>query len=180
MELPIQITRRNVNLSAAQEENIRNKAEKLDQFYDHIIGCRILVEVPHRHSHKGVLYTVRLDITVPGNELVVKREAHEDIYVAIRDSFDAARRKLQEFSHRQRGEVKNHVALPHAVVSKLFSQEGYGFIEGTDGREIYFHENSVLNGAFRRLAVGAEVRFSEEMGEKGPQASTVTVISRAR
>ena len=102
MELPIQITRRNVNMSAAQEESIMKKAEKLDQFYDHIIGCRILVEVPHRHRHKGALYTVRLDITVPGGELVVKRESHEDIYVAIRDTFDVARRKLQEFSRRQR------------------------------------------------------------------------------
>ena len=177
MELPIQITRRNLKLSAAQEENIRNKAEKLNQFYDHIIGCRVLVEVPHRHHHKGVLYSLRLDITVPGSELVVKREAHEDIYVAIRDTFDVARRQLQDFSRRQRGEVKVHEAVPHAVVTKLFSQEGYGFIEESGGREIYFHENSVLNRGFRHLDVGSQVRFSEEMGEKGPQASSVTPVS---
>lgn len=180
MELPLQITKRNVSLSEAQKENIRLKAEKLNQFYDKIMGCRVWVEAPHRHQNKGILYTVRIDLTVPGGELVVKREPHEDIYVAIRDAFDSARRQLQTYRRRQRGEVKRHEPVAHALISKLFPKEGYGFLEAPGGPEIYFHRNSVLNGGFDDLEVGAEVRFNEEPGDEGPQASTVTPIVRRR
>jgi ribosomal subunit interface protein len=173
MNLPLQITVRNVSLSAAAESEIREKASKLDSFYDRIMSCRVTVDAPHRHSHKGILYDVRIDMTVPGAELAVRREPNEDIYVAIRDAFDAARRQLEEFGRRQRGDVKTHEAPPRARVSKLFHEEGFGFLETPDGREIYFHQNSVLDGGFNRLKIGTEVRFAEEDGEKGPQASTV-------
>lgn len=108
MKLPLQITTRNISLSEAAENTIRDKAAKLETFHDNITGCRVLVEVPHRHKHHGMAYNVNIDITVPGNEIVVKREPNEDLYVAIRDSFDAARRQLQEFSARRRGDVKTH------------------------------------------------------------------------
>lgn len=178
MKLPLQITVRDVSLSGAVEADIREKATKLDSFYDQIMSCRVIVEAPHRHQHQGVLYNVRIDLTVPGKEIVVKHEPHEDIYVAVRDAFDAARRQIEDFARRQRGDVKAHETPPHARVSKLFPAEGYGFLETPDGREIYFHRNSVLQGGFDRLSTGAEVRFSEEMGEKGPQASTVALIGK--
>jgi cold shock CspA family protein len=176
MQLPLQVTTRNLSLSAAAEETIRNKAEKLDLFCGSIMGCRVVVDAPHRHKNKGVLYCVRLDITVPGAELVIKREPHEDIYVSIRDTFDAARRKLQDYVRKQRGRVKQHEEAPHARISKLFANEGYGFLTTPDGREVYFHRNSLLNTPFEKLELGAEVRFVEEMGEEGPQASTVTKL----
>ena len=71
------------------------------------------------------------------------------------------------------GQVKRHEAAPQGRVARLFPEEGYGFIESVDGREIYFHRNAVVNGGFERLAVGAAVRFAEASGDKGPQASTV-------
>jgi len=108
MKLPLQITTRNISLSEAAEQAIREKAEKLNTFTDRIISCRVLVEVPHRHKHQGVSYNVLIDITVPGTEIVVKREPNEDLYVAIRDAFDAARRQVQDYVQRQRGEVKVH------------------------------------------------------------------------
>jgi ribosomal subunit interface protein len=178
MKLPLQITVRNVSISAAVEEDIREKAARLDVFCDQIMGCRVVVEAPHRHSHQGIFYNVRIDLTLPGAELVVKREPNEDIYVAVRDAFDAARREVEDFVRRQRGDVKSHEAPPHARVSKLFPERGYGFLETPDGRAIYFHRNSVLSEGFDRLKIGTEVRFSEEMGEKGPQASTVTLIGK--
>jgi ribosomal subunit interface protein len=178
MAVSLQITVRNVSLSEAAEENIRERASKLDSFYDRITSCRVTVDAPHRRQHKGILYDVRIDMTVPGSELVIKREPHEDVYVAIRNAFDAARRQLEDFARRQRGEVKSHVAPPHARISKLFPEEGYGFLETPGGREVYFHRNSVLNGGFDRLKIGMEVRFAEEEGEKGPQASTVTPIGK--
>jgi cold shock CspA family protein len=122
------------------------------------------------------LYNVRIDMTVPGAELVIKREPNEDLDVAIRDAFDAARRQLEDFARRHRGAVKHHEELPHARISALFPDKSYGFLTTSDGREIYFHEHSVINCDFKHLQVGMEVHFTEERGEKGPQASTLTVI----
>src|SRR4030067_658036 len=115
---------------------------------------------------------------VPGSELVVKREPHEDLYVAIRDAFDAARRQLEEHVRRQREAPKTETAREapaYARVARLLSAQDHGFLETHDGREVYFHRNSVLNGGFDRLKVGVEVRYTEELGEKGPQASTVAL-----
>lgn len=176
MRLPLQLSVRNMSLSEAAEADIREKAARLDSFYDQVMGCRVIVEAPHRHHRKGVLYNVRIDMTVPGSEIVIKREPHEDLYVAIRDAFDAARRQLEDFARRRRGDVKTHEAPSHARVTKLLAE--YGFLETPDGREIYFHRNSVLDGGFDRLKTGAEVRFSEEEGEQGPQASTVALIGK--
>ncbi len=173
MQLSLQITSRNMSLSEAAEQTIREKAGKLDQFYDKITSCRVIVECPHRHNHQGVLYNVHILITVPGSEVVVKREPNEDLYVAIRDAFDAARRQLQDLIRRQRGEIKAHEAAPHGVVSKIFPEESYGFISTPDGREIYFHRNSVKNNEFDKLAAASQVRFSEEEGEEGPHATVV-------
>lgn len=111
MKLPLQITSRNVSLSEAAEQAIREKAAKLDHFYDRIMGCRVLVESPHRHQNQGNQYNVRLDITVPGSEIVIKREENEDLYVAIRDAFDAAQRKVKDFSSKQKA-VKGAEGIP--------------------------------------------------------------------
>jgi cold shock CspA family protein len=95
--------------------------------------------------------------------------------VAIRDAFDAARRRLEDYARKQRGDVKVYEQLPLAQVQKIFPQQGYGFLETTDGREIYFHRNSVLHPGFDGLAIGTKVRFAEELGQEGPQASSVAI-----
>jgi ribosomal subunit interface protein len=178
MQLPLQITARDISLSEAAEGDIRAKAANLETYYDGIMGCRVVVEGPGRHHRKGP-FTVRIDLTVPGAELVVDRQADEDLYVAIRDAFDAARRRLEDYARRQSGAVKFHEETRRARVSRLFPEEDYGFLGTPDGREIYFHRHSVLHPGFDRLAIGTEVRFSEEAGEKGPQASTVAIIGTA-
>jgi len=181
MNTDLKVTFRDMPPSPAVEAELREKVDKLTQFYDKIMSCHVVVASPHRHHQKGKLYNVRVDLTVPGGEVVVNREsgkpgAHHDVYVAIRDAFDAARRQLQEYSRRRRGEVKAHEPEAVARVSKLFP-EGYGFIETPDGRELYFHENSVLEG-FGQLTLGSEVHFKEEQGAEGPQASTVRLLNR--
>ena len=177
MKLPLQITARNVSLSESAETTIREKAAKLDTFYDSIMSCRVVVDAPHRHHHQGVQYNVRIDITVPGGELVVKREPHEDLYVSIRDAFDAARRQLQGYARKQRGEIKAHdVHHPLGHVIRLYPAENYGFIGTHDDREIYFHRNSVKNNDFDKLATGMEVTFIEEQGAEGPQATAVIPV----
>lgn len=178
MKLPLQITFHGLDPSDAIEAAIREHAVRLDRFYDKIMACRVLVEARHKHHHQGNLFRLRIDVTVPGRELVVTRDpaehhAHEDPYVAIRDAFDAVRRQLEDYARVQRAEVKTHAGPSHGRVARLFADEGYGFIETSEGREVYFHRNSILGGDFDRLEVGAEVRFAEEAGEQGPQASTV-------
>lgn len=176
MKLPLEISSRNVDLSEKAEELIREKAEKLNKIHDQIIACRVKVDVPHRSQRSGALYNVRIDITVPGGEVIVKREPDEDLHAAIGNSFDIAQRRLKDYAGRQRGEVKYHEEKPFGRITRLFTDEGYGFLMTPDGREIYFHENALLDGKFAALEVGTRVSFVEREGEKGPQASSVTQI----
>ena len=183
MQLEPQIIFRNIAPSEAIEANVRKHIAKLDRFHERIMGCRVVIEAPHRHQHHGKLYHLRIDMTEPGGEVVVNHnppedQSHEDIYVAIRDAFDAAKRQLQDYVRRQRCDIKTHEVPPHGQIASLFPDEGYGFIETPDGYEIYFHRNSVLDGDFDQLEVGQEVRFAEEEGEQGRQASTVRVIGK--
>ena len=203
MKSQLQITFRNMQRSEEIEGWIRAEAAKLETLYSQLMGCRVAVEVPHRHHRKGRPYHIRIDLTVPRGEIVVKREPslsararqlgerkikknsevkipHKNLRTAINDAFKVAGRRLQDYARRQRGDIKTHAQLPEARVSKIVPREDYGFLTSDDGREIYFHKNSVLGRAFPRLKVGTTVRFVEEAGEEGPQASTVRIIPRQR
>lgn len=183
MELPLQITFHNMTATPALEAKVKELAEGLESVHDRIMSCRVVVDQPHRHHKEGNHYQVRIDIKVPGDELVVKRDPSEhaiskDLELILHEAFDEARRQLDGHSRRLKGLVKVHDERPHARVRKLFDEEGYGFLETPDNREIYFHKNSVLNGGFSKLQIGMEVVFSEELGDKGPQASTVRPVGR--
>lgn len=176
MIIPLQITGHGVELSEEVRDEITERANKLDKFYDRIMRCRVVVEEPKRHPHAGTLYSVHIIITVPGGEIVTKREQNEDLLVAMRDSFQAVQRKLEDFSREQRGDVKSHEEQQRGRIGVLFPDQGYGFLVSREGYDVYFHENSVVNRAFAKLTVGMEVTFAEEMGDKGPQASSVIVL----
>jgi ribosomal subunit interface protein len=185
MQLPLQITFRNMEPSSAVEAAVRERVERLDHFHPRIMGCRVVVEAPHRHQHKGKLYGIKVDLTIPGAEIAVTHEgrqnhAHEDVYVAIHDTFDSVARLLEDRVRKQRGDVKTHEVPLHGKVLRLFPYEGYGFVATSDGNEVYFHRNAVSKPGFDKLDVGAEVRLvlAEGEGEKGPQASTVTAIGK--
>ncbi len=184
MATELEIVLRNiVPYEEAVRAEVTEKYTKLAKFCGSIMGCRIVVETPHRRHREGRLYHVSIELSLPQKKVVVDREPHahsehEDIFVAVRDAFRAARRKLEDQTRLVRNQVKMHEAPPAGLVSKLFPD--YGFIQTTDGKEIYFHKNSVLGKAFGRLAVGSKVSFSEEEGEKGPQASTVRLLRKGR
>ena len=108
MQIPLQITVRDMEHSEALEARIRAKAQKLEEFFAHIVSCHVVVEMPHRHHQQGKQFNVRIDIGVPGNTIVLNRHQSEDVYVALRDAFDAAKRQLQEYSRVMRGDVKTH------------------------------------------------------------------------
>ena len=131
MLLPVQITWRDMAPSTAVGNKIREEAAKLEEFYDPITSCRVMVEIPRRYQSGEYQFHIRIDLTVPGAEIVVNHEPtlhssiqrlggegrakehelsapHKDVYVAIRDAFKVARRKLRDYSHRQNGAVKHH------------------------------------------------------------------------
>lgn len=114
MRIPLEVIFRHMEPSAAAEARIAEKVAKLEQFYDQLTRCQVVVEAPHEHHRQGKLFHVSIDLTVPGGELLVTRghhhqsHAHEDVYVAIRDAFDAARRRLEDYARQQRGDVKRH------------------------------------------------------------------------
>ena len=108
MQIPLQITLRNLAKSDAVEREIRKKAEKLDRYHKHIVSCRVVVELPSRHKHQGKEFVVRLDIKVPGSEIVVNHDHHEDLYVALQEAFDAARRRLEDNARSIAGRYAGH------------------------------------------------------------------------
>ncbi len=178
MQVPVQVTFRDMPVSDAVEAACWEEAAKLERYCDRITSCRIVIAESHHRHRKGNLFEVRIDMAVPGRLLTVHREppehhADEDIGVAVREAFDRARRQLEDYVRQRRQQVKAHEGPPCGRIAKLLSEDGYGFIEAPDGREIYFHRNSVRNGGFDRLAVGAEVRYVEEQGVEGPQATAV-------
>lgn len=175
MQLPIQIVFREVARSDAIEAAIREKAEKLDHFFEHIMTCRVTVGIIQKHKHQGKLFNIRVDLTVPGTEIVVNRDQSEDIYVAIRDAFDHARRRLEDYARRLRGDVKTHEVEAHGEIARLFADEGYGFIRRADGTEFYFHRFNVVHPDFEQLKAGDTVAFLEEAGAEGPQANRVSL-----
>lgn len=185
MQTPLQVAFHNMDRSDAVETAIREKTDKLERHFDRITTCRVVVEAPHRRRGKGKLYAVRIDLEVPGKTLIVnhtgtKNPAHEDVYVALRDAFDAITRQLEDYTRKLRGDVKTHEVPPHGRVRRLFPEQDYGFIELPDGGEIYFHRNAVVDDRFGQLEVGSEVRFvlAPDPGPQGPQASTVTPLGK--
>lgn len=193
-----QITFHNMEPSSEIEAMVLKEASQLERYFSRITSCRVLIEGPGRQHGT---YRIRIDMCVPGEELVVehnptlhqtlqaaeatkKTKASEpnrqrrDVRLAIHEAFHEVRRRLQDYVRRMRGQTKQHEGLSSGTVVRIFPDEGYGFIEA-DGRELYFHRDSVLASHFDRLRIGSAVRFAEEMGEKGPQASTVRLIRPA-
>lgn len=184
MQIPVEITFKEIERSAAVEARIHELAAKLERVFDGVIRCDVMVETPHRHQHKGRQFHVRVRLTVPGGEIVASHdpgpnETHEDVYVAVRDAFNAAKRQLEDHARKslKRGEgaPKERAGADHGRVTFLDVEKAWGTIEPADGRQVYFHRNSVLSGV-DELEIGDEVRFTEEMGDKGPQASSVDRI----
>ena len=202
MILEPQVTYRNVRPTPHIERAIRREVKKLDRYYPNLTGCHVMLEIPHRHHAMPNPYHVRVDLSLPGAQVVVGRQPtlhataqdlglaetprefdidapEHEVVVSIRHAFDAARRRLQDAVRRQRHAVKEHAPSTARVV-RLFPDRGYGFLVAADGHEVYFHRNSVLDGGFDSLETGSEVRFAEEAGIEGAQASTVTPVRRRR
>ena len=173
--LAVQITFKDIANSQSLEAHIKEKAQKLTQFYQRIQSCRVVVEVPQKHKHQGKLFSVNIDLTVPGKELVVSHKQNQDVYVAIRDAFHAIERQLEKYARRRRGDVKAHDHVFNGVIVRLFMNEGYGFIRGFDGDEFYFSANNVIHPQFENLEIGDKVQFIGLSANEGLQANRITL-----
>jgi cold shock CspA family protein/ribosome-associated translation inhibitor RaiA len=196
MTMPPTVTFRRMRGTDALDADIRARLERLERYCPSLMDARVLVEPLARQHRAGTHYHIRIDLTVPGEEIAITHEASlrptaralasrktqkqdepdpaaKQLGVAIRESFAVARRRLQDYVRRRRRAVKVHAPRPVGRVVRLLPAKACGFLVAEDGREVYFHRNSVLNGGFRDLTVGSRVAFVEERGDKGAQASTV-------
>lgn len=185
MNAPLEISYRNVEKTDEIDALIHEKAAKLEQLSDNLDSCRVIVDQPHQHQSSGSGYEVTITLRQPpGHEIAVRRGAgqgnmHEPLPAVIRDAFQAAWRQLRDHLDMQQGDVKRHPDQEvSAVVDRLIPRDDCGFLRTTDGREVYFHRNSVLGGEYDRLEPGTGVRHVEEVGEEGPQASTVQIVDK--
>ncbi|MBD3321737.1 MAG: HPF/RaiA family ribosome-associated protein [Chitinivibrionales bacterium] len=182
MNVPPEISYRNIKASDSLDTLVRRKIEKLEEICDHISSCRVVVEQPERHQRSGRPYHVRLDISVPPKHRIAvnhepaKVEQIDSPETEVRRAFDEAGRRLKKVKERQNRQTKIHEQhKTEAVVDTLFKEEGYGFLRTTDNRHIYFHRNALKEKDFDRLQLGSGVYFTESAGEKGPQASLVRI-----
>lgn len=183
MQVPLQISFRNMEPSERLSAQIREKVAKLEKVSERILGCRVVVEAPQKRPHHGGHFHTRIDITLPQEVMVINREpdahhSYEDVNVSIRDAFDTAKRLLRKTVDLRQGKVKTHEVPLHGHISALSKSEGHGRITTPDGGDLYFHKNSLINADFDSLELGAEVRFAEELGDNGPQATTVTLCGK--
>ncbi|MGZ5036435.1 MAG: HPF/RaiA family ribosome-associated protein [Usitatibacter sp.] len=176
MNIPLQITLRDMEHSDALEARIKKDVAKLELLHPRITSCRVTVDQAGRHPQKGRQFSVHVEVRAPGHEDVVStRKHHEDVYVAVRDAFGSVRRHLEEDVREARGDVKSHAPTFHGTVARLDTEEGFGFIETDDGREVYFTRENVVHPPFEHLQEGAEVQFIEEPAGEGMQARRVSV-----
>lgn len=181
--IPLQINFRNLETSEAVEARVRSKVDKLGHFYPTINSCRVVIEQRHRHHTQGNHFHVRIDLKVPGHELIAGREpdqnhAYTDVYVALRDAFSAMRRRLEDLARHQQGHVKHHEEKRHGHITEIAPDKTFGRIESVDGRWLYFHRNSLIGEDFDKLQVGTPVYFVEDMGNEGPRASSVYPVGK--
>jgi len=184
MQTPAEIDFQNVDATPDVRAAIDKHIAELEQRFGRITTCRILLKGPSQHHRKGGLYEVHIRLLLPdGREVNVERTATEDprrsdLTFAVDDAFKRARRQLQDQVRRIDGQVKHHEEPPIGTVVRLDPSAEFGFLETSDGQEIYFHRNSVLGEGFSRLQVGSRVTFAEEEGDKGPQATTVKLLGK--
>ncbi len=176
MQVPLQITVQNMPRSEALDAHIRESAAKLEQFHPRITSCRVAVDESDRHHHQGRQFRVKVEVRAPDREQAVSTlHHHEDVYVALRDAFDSVRRQLEDVVREARGDVKAHAQTRYGRVARLDVEQGFGFIETEDGRDLYFSRENVLHPLFEHLQPGTEVQFIEEPAGEGMQAKRVSV-----
>ena len=183
MDVPPEIAFRNVEPTETLKALIQEGIASLEKVHPRLVSCRVMVEEVNR----GFPH-VRLDIGVPGKELVVNNKetpvdpSNRDVAAAIREAFDVARRQLREQRVRQSVDWKRRDRAPTGRILRLVMDspsDRYGFLLSEDGREVYFHESSLHELVYDDLVEGMEIRFTETSGKEGANASSVSPLDVA-
>lgn len=175
MQLPVHIQFHGMEASDALEVSARTHAHKLEVFAPDIMSCRVVIEQEQKHQHQGRPYSVRIDLTLPGHELVVNRVQNEDVYVALRDAFDDMKRQLEDVVRQHRGKEKQHPQPRHGELVRLDGEGGFGFVRTPNGDEYYFGRDNVAGTPFENLQTGSAVQFIANVGGDGLQAKRVSL-----
>lgn len=175
MKLAPQISFHGMERSEAVEAAVRRKLQRLERLCPSIMACRVSVDLLQKHQQQGQPFGVRVDVTLPGHELVVNRVENEDVYVALRDAVDDMARQLEDAVRRMRGQVKQHPRELHGQIVRINDEGGFGFVRTPDGDEYYFGRDNLTDTRFEQLQVGAEVQFIAEAADQGPQARRVSL-----
>ena len=183
VEFPLQITFRGIDHSAAVETAIRRRAERLARFSERIARLHVTVDMPHQHRHRGNHYAIHINITTPSGEVVVNRDpslddSHSDFQSVLRDTFDAAARHLESDAQRSQSTAQDRDHPPPGRVTRIFPDQGYGFLTTPEGEEVYFNKNSVRGASFAQLSIGSEVTFTiaPEDADQGARAASVQLL----
>ncbi len=180
MQQPLQITFRDIDHSEAVESRIREKIAKLDQVYNHIISCKVVVELVQKHQHQGKLNKVSIYANVPGKELMVSNHPNENLYLAIQGSIDSMREQLDEHRRRQYGDTKDHGERLNGEIVRLMEEDSYGFIVDEQENEYYFNLTHLVDIKFHQLHIGDKIRFLPAVGNEGLQARRISMPKRFR
>jgi cold shock CspA family protein len=182
-QLPLQITFRGIDHSQAVDAAIRERAARLARFSGLIQRLHVTVDMPHRHRHRGNHYAIRIDIATPSGPVVVTRDpslddSHKDFQSVLRDAFDAAARHLESDAQRSQPGAQDRDHPPPGRVTRIFPDQGYGFLTTTEGEDVYFNENSVRGASFAQLSIGSEVSFTiaPEDADQGARAASVQLL----
>lgn len=183
MNMPLEITFHNLMPSPAIEAEIEKRVAKLEKLYPRLTSVRVSVEKPHRQHRTGSLFEIHVEMNVPGRMLAVTREpkrarersGRPTIQASLNDAFRTAEAQLKEFKAQQRGAVKTHPPMLSGIVRRIDQRNGRGFLTTNDGKEMYFHRNSLLGGDFEKLKRGDLVQYTEALGDTGPTANKVWV-----
>ena len=183
MQTPAEVEFEGVQVSAELRTAIDQHIAELESRFGRITAARVAVRGPGERHQTGGQYLVSIRLALPdGREVDVGRtpkadERYGDLTFAVNNAFKRARRQLQDRARRMQSQVKHHETQPVGTVVRIDPSGEFGFLQAADGHEVYFNSKSVLDGA-SSLAPGTRVSYVEEIGEKGPQASTVKILGR--
>jgi len=190
MQKPLQLSFKNIDGSEAMKELVRDRVGHLERLYPNLIGCRVVIEAPHRPARGGGRppLGIAVEVEVPGKPKIVVKDMEErrnprDHGVLVNRSFDVVERKLDEASSIIQGEVKSHEGAGETgTVTRLFPEQNYGFVESKEAGTLYFTRNAVVDGRFDELTVGTMVHLTPATGEgpMGPQASSIRLLGAER
>ena len=182
MDIPLELAFHNMTPSDSLRSAVEREVERLERFYNHIVGCRVVIEMPHkRHRLGSNVPDVHVVLRVPGREIVISREMSHaankksavNAYAVLKDAFRAAQQRLKDYRRQIQGEVKAKETPRLGHVTELVAENDYGFITAADGAQIYFHRNAIAGDGFGAITIGDAVEYALAINDKDNAAIRV-------